>query len=88
MPANVLQDFKLMVSMVSLDFFQPFNYIEAGFIETSALTPQFEWVGYGSLNFLENMGSIIIFAFLQVFLILVTAITGICNFNCRCRRYL
>ena len=64
MPANVLQDFRIGVSIVSFDFFSPFDYIDVNFTLTEAITPNFEWMGYTTQNFLNNLGSIIIFAIL------------------------
>ena len=58
MPANVLQDFEIMIQVVSFDYIQPFDYIPAEFLATDAISPQFDWVGYGSQNFLDNMGTI------------------------------
>ena len=48
MPANVLQEFELIIKVVSFDYFPPFDYIEVGFTDTEAISPQFDWVGYGS----------------------------------------
>ena len=52
-----------MVGIVSFDYFQPTDYIDLNFTETPAYTENFEMLGYESLNFVEGLGSIIIFAF-------------------------
>ena len=62
MPAIVLQDFEIMIEIASFDFFAPFEFIPVDFTETDALFEELDWVGYESQNFLENMGSIWLFA--------------------------
>ena len=41
------------------------------FTETPAYTENFEMLGYESLNFVEGLGSIIIFAFFQILFVLI-----------------
>ena len=62
LPANAHQQFDLMISFVSFDYFQPSEYINFGFSEMPSWSERFEWLGYDSINFVEGMGSIIIFA--------------------------
>ena len=66
--------FDIMIQFVSFDFFSPAVYIDFGFSATPAWTERFAWVGYNSVNFVENMGSILVFALLQVILILVSLV--------------
>ena len=70
LPANAYQQFDIMIQVVSLDLFSPTEYFDVGFSPTEPWTEQFDWVGYGSVNFFENMGSIFVFAFIQIVLIL------------------
>ena len=62
LPANVLQTFDIMIGIVSFDFFQPTDYFDVGFTEMPYWSPNFDMLGYGSVNFVEGMGSIIVFA--------------------------
>ena len=39
MPANVLQDFEIMIQVVSFDYVQPFDYVPVNFVDTDAVTP-------------------------------------------------
>ena len=61
--ADAHQTFEIMIGIVSFDYFQPTEYIDFNFTETPAYTENFEMLGYESLNFVEGLGSIIIFAF-------------------------
>ena len=62
LPANLLQTFQIMISFVSFDYFPPFEYIDAGFTEVWSWSPNFEFLGYDTVNFLEGLGSIAVFA--------------------------
>ena len=62
LPANMLQQFQVMISVVSFDYFPPFEYLDVDFTETWAWSPNFEWIGYDSVNFLLGLGSIAVFA--------------------------
>ena len=55
-----------MIGFVSFDFFQPTEYIDLNFTDMPFWSPQFDWLGYGSINFIDGMGSIIIFAMIQL----------------------
>jgi len=63
-----------MISFVSFDYFQPGNFVDFGFSEMPSWSERFEWLGYDTINFVEGMGSIIIFAFAQILLSLLSAI--------------
>ena len=62
LPANLLQTFQIMISFVSFDYFPPFEYIDADFTEVWSWSPNFEFLGYDTVNFLEGLGSIAVFA--------------------------
>lgn len=51
-----------MVNIVSFDYFAPFEYVDAGFTEVWAYSPEFEWLEYDTVNFVLGLGSIIVFA--------------------------
>ena len=66
LPANALQQFDIMIGFVSFDYFQPTEFYDVGFTPMPFWPPNFDWLGYGSINFVEGLGSILIFAFIQV----------------------
>ena len=70
-PANAKQQFDIMIGVVSFDYFQPTEYIDMGFTDMPAWSERFDWLGYGSINFVDGMGSIIIFAFAQILFIIL-----------------
>ena len=82
MTADVYQIFEIMISIVSFDYFQPTEYIDLNFTETPAYTENFGMLGYESLNFVEGLGSIIIFAFIQIFFVLIVLLITITKCKC------
>lgn len=60
--ANVLQQFQIMITIVSFDYFEPFEYIDAGFSDAWAWSDNFAWLDYESVNFAPSIGSILVFA--------------------------
>ena len=85
MPANVLQQFQVMISVVSFDYFPPFEYVDVGFSEAWAYSPNFEWIGYDTINFMVGLGSIIVFAAIELLIILIAVMIRPCLSRCRCR---
>ena len=74
LPANSMQAFGIMSSVVSFDYFPVFDHWDVGFTPTDPFTVNFEWLGYESLNFLEGMGSISILILLGLVYILIMCI--------------
>ena len=74
LPANSMQAFEIMASIVSFDYFAVFDHWDVGFTPTDPYRVNFEWLGYESLNFLENMGSISIMILVGFVFILTMAI--------------
>lgn len=74
-----------MVDIVSFDYFEPFEYIDAGFTEVWAYSPEFEWLEYDTVNFVLGMGSIIVFAALEILLLLVSLMVKPCLHRCPCK---
>jgi len=67
-----------MISFVSFDYFSPGDYIDFGFTEVPPWSERFDWLGYGSVNFVDGMGSIIIFAGITIFqLVLSVLLNGL-----------
>ena len=79
LPVNVLQPFQIMISVVSFDYFPPFEYIDAGFSDVWAYSPNFEWIGYDSINFLQGLGSIAFFACIQLLTVLLALMCVRCR---------
>ncbi len=55
-----------MIAVVSFDYFPITDYVDFGFTETDSWNIRFEWLGYETINFVEGMGSLIIFAFMGI----------------------
>ena len=84
LPANLLQTFKLLISIISFEYFQPFEYIDVDFTEFGSWSPNFAWLGYDSINFLEGLGSIAIIASLLLLRAVISPALRICERNCSC----
>mmetsp|Transcript_32586 Transcript_32586/g.43025 ORF Transcript_32586/g.43025 Transcript_32586/m.43025 type:complete len:110 (-) Transcript_32586:57-386(-) len=76
-----------MMSVVSFDYFPPFEYVDVGFSEVwnDGWTPNFEWLGYDSKNFLLGLGSVAIFAALQILKVLLSMMLLRCRLQCPCK---
>ena len=66
LPANALESFDILIGVVSFDYFSPTEYIEFNFTEMPPWSDNFDWIGYGSINFVDGMGSITVFAFILI----------------------
>lgn len=75
-----------MQGIVSFDYFQPTEFVAVDFTETPPWSDAFDELGYGSINFVEGMGSIIIFCFFQVVYAIITAMFSIFRCGCCCKR--
>ena len=82
LPANALQVFDIMIGIVSFDYFSPTDYVDMGFSEMPAWSPNFEWLGYESVNFVDGMGSILIFAIYQFLFLLLAFGLAFCKVKC------
>ena len=76
LPANALQSFEIMVSFVTFDYFSPSDYINFGFSDVPVWSDNFAYLGIGSVNFVDVMGSIIVFAAVELLLVLLSAIVS------------
>ena len=63
-----------MISFVTFDYFSPSDYIDMGFTETPAWSVRFEWLKYETVNFVDSMGSILIYVGLQLAHLLLSVI--------------
>lgn len=64
LPATAQESFTIMQDVVSFDYFQPTSYVEIDFTEMPSWNEGFESIGYDSINFVEGMGSILVFCFI------------------------
>ena len=55
-----------MVKVVSFDYFPIAEIFDFGFTKTDPWSWNFEYLDYGSLNFIENLGSIIVFMWIGI----------------------
>lgn len=55
-----------MVEVVSFDFFEPFDYVSVNLTDFDPWSPNFDWLGFQTTNFLLALGSIFIFAAAKV----------------------
>ena len=85
LPANSMQAFEIMASVVSFDYFEVFDHWDVGFTPTDPFRVNFEWLGYESLNFLEGMGSIsiLILVGLAYILLMIVLRAFKCNQKCK-----
>ena len=63
-----------MISFVSFDYFQPGNFVDFGFSEMPSWSERIVWLGYDNINFVQGMGSIIIFALLAILKLALSAL--------------
>ena len=87
-PGNVYYVFDVLIQVVSFDLYAPADYIDFGFTETDPYSENFEWVGYETHNFIECLGSIVIFLFLIVLknlLSLFFMLLGLIRITCCCK---
>jgi hypothetical protein len=87
-PRSSLNFMAVLNKIVSFNSRDPFKYIDADFTETPPLNENFQWLGYGSMNFLDNLGMV---AILFLLVLLRQAIAPILwwfsGFHCcRCLR--
>ena len=74
----------MLIKYISFDYFPPFEYIKVDFTEVGHWSPNFEWLGYDSVNFLEGLGSIAILAAIQLAIVLIALMLRICGEKCKC----
>ena len=59
--------FDIMIQIMAFDLLPPpEEYIDFNFTETEPWNTQFEWLGYDSANFINLMGTILIFATIMI----------------------
>ena len=64
-----------MINVVSFDYFPLTDVINFGFTETEPWSDKFELLGYETINFIEGMGSILLFIWIGfIYIILVSVV--------------
>ena len=64
-----------MINVVSFDYFPLTDVINFGFTETDPWSDKFELLGYETINFIEGMGSILLFIWIGfIYIILVSVV--------------
>ena len=85
LPANALQWFEIMISVVSFDFFSPTEYFDIGLTETEPWSTNFAWLGYESVNFIEGMGSILLVGIYLALIGIAAILLALSNKKIRCQ---
>ena len=57
-PLNAQTFYYFLTEIVSFDLLSPFDHFDFGFTETQPYHSSYEWLGYETSNFFENLGSI------------------------------
>ena len=60
-PANTFQTFDIMIEVVSFDFYPLTDHHEFGFTPTDPWSEAFENLSYETVNFIQNMNSLMLF---------------------------
>ena len=80
--ANAETTFKFLISIVSFDFIE-LKDLEMGFTYTDPWSPNFAMLDYESLNFVENLGSVMILILLLIMWIGFSLVWYLVNPNCK-----
>ena len=60
-PSEAYLIFDLLLQIVTFDFFNPTDWFDFGFSGTDPYNESYSWLGYGSINIVECLGSILVF---------------------------
>ena len=72
LPQNAMSLFEVIVHIVAFDFFPLYN---PGFTETEPFSAKFDWFGFGSVNFVEDLGT---FLNILIWILIAQSIIAIC----------
>ena len=62
LPYSCWNIFGILIQVATFDFLPVTDLYEFGFTETEPWSQNFDWLSYGSVNFIDSMGSITVFA--------------------------
>ena len=78
LPVNAYFIFDVLVKVVSFDIFPIHEYFDMKFTPTEPWSQSFEWLDYGSVNFIESMGSAtILLVCMMVYMLVIFVVTNI-----------
>ena len=77
-----MQMYNAMIQVVSFDFFQMTEYIDFEFTPTEPWSDGFEKLGYETVNFMDGMGSILIFVWIGILFVIIVAFLSIFKTKC------
>ena len=81
-PANAYIIFDELIKIVSFDIFEPHEHFDLKLTPTEPWSIRFSWLGYGSVNFMENMGSASLIFFTLILYILTTLVVWCLEERC------
>ena len=84
LPANAHQAFSIMIQVVSFDYFEFTDVIALDFSPTDPWSEPFDNLDYGSVNFLESLGSITFFIWVGAAYSLLTFLLWLVGIKCSC----
>ena len=61
LPGSCYFIFDLLILMVTFDYLPVADILPLGYSPTDFWNERFDWLGYNSVNFVENMGSLILY---------------------------
>ena len=88
LPANALQAFDLMIQIVSFDYFEFTDVIDLKFSPTEPWSIPFDNLDYGSINFLESLGSIAFYIWIGFLYVLSVILLWLFRIKCKCSKTL
>ena len=74
LPQNAMSLFEVIVHIVAFDFFPLYN---PGFTETEPFSAKFDWFGFGSVNFVEDLGT---FLNILIWILIAQSIIAVCMY--------
>ena len=76
LPENAMRLFEVIIHIVAFDYFGMYN---PGFTETKPFSYKFEWFGFDSINFIEDLGTFLTFL---ITLLLIQSVVAIIIYKC------
>ena len=82
-PRSSLNFMVFLNKIVSFNKSDPYDYVDADFSPSPPLNGNFQWLGYGSMNFLDNLGMIgFLFLLLLLRVLLAPIFFWLSGFRC------
>ena len=77
--------FDILIQVMAFDILPPAQYIDFNFQQTPFWSEEFEWLGYDSSNFVELIGSILLFGGLIILQGIFICLFGKCSSCKKCK---